>query len=183
MADQIKDIAQRIATLRDICDLSAETVAKKLDMPLEEYMTYENGEKDFQISFLCKLADIFGVDVLDLLTGDAPTLSMCCVVKNGEGYAIKRNYRFDYKHLAFTFRNKKAEPFMVTATPNDDPPVMNTHEGQEFDYVVSGKMQFYIDGISYILEKGDSVYFDSSHPHAEKAIGEKPLKFLAIVIK
>ena len=180
---QLHDIALRIASLRDICDLSPKQMAEKLGLTEEEYLRQESGEKDFAISFLCKVADIFGVDVLDLMSGDSPTLSLCCVVKNGEGYDVKRNKRYDYKHLAFTFRNKKAEPFMVTVEPNNEPPVMNTHEGQEFDYVVSGTMQFFIGDISYVLEEGDSVYFDSSVPHAEKAMGDKPTKFIAVVIK
>ena len=183
MADQLKDIAMRIASLRDICDLSLEEVANQMEISTEEYEEYEEGKKDFSISFLCKLADIFGVDVLDLMSGDSPTLSMCSVVKKGEGYRVKRNSRYNYKHLAFTFRNKMAEPFMVTVDPTDEPPVMNTHKGQEFDYVVSGKMQFFIGDISYVLEAGDSVYFDSSLPHAEIAIGDKPTKFIAVVIK
>ena len=60
---------------------------------------------------------------------------------------------------------------------------MHGHEGQEFNYVISGKMKFFIGDISYELSKGDSVYFDSSIPHAEKSIGDKPAQFIAVVIK
>ena len=56
-------------------------------------------------------------------------------------------------------------------------------EEQEFVYILSGTMKFYIGDISYELTKGDSIYFDSGKPHSFKAIGDKPLKFLAIVIK
>ena len=41
----------------------------------------------------------------------------------------------------------------------------------------------YIGDISYELTEGDSVYFDSSIPHAEKAIGDEPVKFIAVVVK
>ena len=44
-------------------------------------------------------------------------------------------------------------------------------------------MKFFIGDISYELEPGDSVYFDSSVPHAEKAIGNEPASFIAVVIK
>ena len=72
---------------------------------------------------------------------------------------------------------------MVTITPDDKPPVMHGHEGQEFNYVISGKMKLYIGDISYELSKGDSVYFDSSVPHAEVALGDKETQFIAVVIK
>ena len=181
--DQIKEISARLADLREICDISVEEMAEKREMSVEEYSSHECGSADFSISFLCKAADILGVDMVDLMSGDSPKLSSCTVVKKGKGFAVKRNAAYDYKHLAYTFRNKKAEPFLVTVDPGGKVPVLNSHEGQEFDYVVSGKMMFYIGDISYELSKGDSVYFDSSLPHAEKALGDKPAQFIAVVIK
>lgn len=41
----------------------------------------------------------------------------------------------------------------------------------------------YIGDISYELSEGDSVYFDSSVPHAEVALGDKEAQFIAVVIK
>ncbi len=183
MNDQIKDIGMRLASLRDDMEISAEEMAKKLDVDLETYMAYESGDMDFSFSVIYKAAEILGVDVLDLISGNAPTISMCCMVKRGKGYSVKREDEYDYKHLAYTFRNKKAEPFLVTITPDEKPPVMHGHEGQEFNYVISGKMMLYIGDISYELEEGDSVYFDSSVPHAEVALGDCEAQFIAVVVK
>ncbi len=44
-------------------------------------------------------------------------------------------------------------------------------------------MEFHLGEMTYVLEEGDSIYFDSSIPHAYKALGRAPAKFLAIVIK
>ncbi len=183
MNEQIKDIGMRLACLREDSDISAEDMAKKLGVDEKTYLGYESGENDFSFSFIYNAAEILGVDVLDLISGSAPTLSMCCMVKKGKGYSVKREDEYDYKHLAYTFRNKKAEPFLVTITPDDKPPVMHGHDGQEFNYVISGKMMLYIGDISYELSKGDSVYFDSSVPHAEVALGDKEAQFIAVVIK
>jgi mannose-6-phosphate isomerase-like protein (cupin superfamily) len=49
--------------------------------------------------------------------------------------------------------------------------------------MVSGSMRFYIGDISYDLEEGDSVYFDSGVPHAMRALNGKPAQFIAVVIK
>ena len=43
-------------------------------------------------------------------------------------------------------------------------------------------MQLYIGEISYVLKTGDSAYFDSGVPHAMRALGGVPTKFLAVVI-
>ncbi len=183
MNDQIKDIGMRLAGLRDDLEMSTSEIAEKLGVDEDTYKAYENGEKDFSFSFIYNAAEILGVDVLDIISGDAPKLSMCCMVQKGKGYSVKREHEYDYKHLAYTFRGKKGEPFLVTITPDNEPPVMHGHDGQEFNYVISGKMMLYIGDISYELSEGDSVYFDSSVPHAVVALGDKEAQFIAVVIK
>ncbi|MGI5902427.1 MAG: helix-turn-helix domain-containing protein [Desulfitobacteriia bacterium] len=184
MMEQLKDIGARLSMLRESVGFTPEKIAEMLEIPLADYLLYEAGEKDFSFSFLYNVANILNVDVLDIISGETPKLSTCCVVRAGGGYDINRRKAYDYKHLAFTFRNKKAEPFLVTVEPNGTGiPERHAHEGQEFNYLLSGSMEFYIGDMVYTLGEGDSVYFDSSVPHAMKAHGEKPAKFLAIVMK
>ena len=183
MTEQLKEIGTRLEELRDICGVSAEEMAEKLGMSVEEYRNYEEGQLDYSFSFLYNAANVLGVEVVDIMSGDSPKLSTCVVTKKDQGIVVKRNQSYNYMHLAFTFRNKNAEPMIVTTEPTNKIPVMHTHEGQEFDYILSGTMKLYIEDISYELSKGDSVYYDSSKPHSFKAIGDKPLKFLAVVIK
>lgn len=183
MTEQLQEIGARLAALRDFCDTTAEEMAKQMDLPLEKYLAYENGAKDFSFSFLYKAASVLGVDILDLMSGETPKLSICSVVRNGQGYSVNRNSAYDYKHLAYTFRAKHAEPFLVTVAPSTEAPEMHSHEGQEFNYVVSGGLLFKIGEFSYELHEGDSVYFDSSVPHAEQALGDSETKFIAVVIK
>lgn len=183
MTGQLQEIGARLAALRDFCDTTAEEMAAQLNIPLEEYLAYEKGEKDFSFSFLYNASSILGVDILDLMSGETPKLSMCSVVRNGQGYSINKDNAYDYKHLAYTFRSKKAEPFLVTVEPDASEPHMHHHKGQEFNYVVSGNMMFYIGEFAHELHEGDSVYFDSDIPHAEKALGDKEAKFIAVVIR
>ncbi|NLI92512.1 MAG: cupin domain-containing protein [Peptococcaceae bacterium] len=184
MTDQLKDIGERLSMLRESTGFTPETISEKLEIPLADYLLYESGEKDFSFSFLYNVAGILGVDVLDLISGETPKLSTCCVVRAGGGYDINRRKAYDYKHLAFTFRNKKAEPFMVTVEPNGvEIPERHAHDGQEFNYMVSGSLDFFLGEMVYTLSEGDSIYFDSSVPHAMKAHGNTPAKFLAIVMK
>ena len=182
-SEELREIAARLRDMREICEISEAEMAQRLGESLEDYQSYERGERDFQISFLCEAANILGIDVLDLMSGTSPTLSVCTVVKKGQGFNVDRNSAYKYKHLAFPFRNKKAEPFLVTVEPNDSIPALNSHPGQEFDYMVSGAMKLFIGDEEYLLEAGDSAYFDSSTPHALKAVGESAAEFLAIVIK
>ena len=184
MTDQLTEIGGRLKALRNIMDISTEKMADDLKLGIDEYSAYERGERDFSFSFLFNAANLLGVDVLDIMSGETPKLTKCALVKKGEGYDIARREAYGYKHLAYTFSKKKAEPFMVTVEPNKAAEVvMHAHEGQEFDYMVSGKMEFYLEDIVYEIGEGDSVYYDSSLPHAMRAIGDQTARFLAVVIK
>jgi len=182
MTEQLKEIGFRLSALRNIAEITPEIFCEKTGVTAQDLAAYEKGELDFSFSFLYNAARVLGVDVIDLMSGDSPRLSDWCIIRNGEGYAIDRRAAYKYSHLAFTFRNKKAEPFLVTVEPKDISPALHAHEGQEFNWMVSGRMRFYISNMEYILEPGDSVYFNASLPHAMQALDNSPAQFLAVVM-
>jgi mannose-6-phosphate isomerase-like protein (cupin superfamily) len=47
--------------------------------------------------------------------------------------------------------------------------------------VLEGVHQFIYDGKEYIMEEGDSVYFDSSVPHTGRSLGKKKARLLAVM--
>lgn len=184
MTEQLIEIGERLKGLRSLMDVSAEQIAKDLNIDVGEYLAYEQGLKDFSFSFLFNAANRLGVDILDIISGDTPKLLTCAIVRKGEGYVIERQGAYEYKHLAFTFSSKKAEPFLVSVKPQEAEEVLpHSHEGQEFNYIVSGSLEFCINGMVYMLNEGDSVYFDSSIIHSIRAIGKEPSSFIAVVIK
>jgi len=184
MTEQLREIGGRLAALRDIDGIGREALASKCDITLEQLGEYERGERDFSFSFLYNAARALGVDVVDLMSGESPKLSGCCLTRAGEGYAIDRRKAYSYKHLAFTFKNKLAEPFMVTVEPKNDAnaPEQHAHTGQEFNLLIEGHLKFYMGELTYDLNMGDSVYFDASNAHAMRALDDKPARFLAVVI-
>ena len=111
---QIQMIAIRIADLREIVGLTQEEVAKRSQVPLEDYILYEKGEKDFSFSHLFNIAETLGVDISDLLTGESPKLRGYILTRNGKGLAFDRRKQYHYQHLAYNFAHKLAEPFIVT---------------------------------------------------------------------
>ena len=185
MTEQLREMGKRLAGLRQSMDYTPASFAAEAGVSPEELAAYENGEKDFSFSFLYNAAELLGVDVVDLLSGQTPRLNTCCIVRAGEGLSVDRRAAYHYKHLAFTFRKKMAEPFLVTVEPKEggESPVLHAHEGQEFNYLLSGRMQFHIGEIVHELNPGDSIYFDSGTPHAMLALDGAPATFLAAVMK
>ncbi len=184
MTDSIQTIALRIRDLRDITGLSQAQVAESSGVPLADYEAYESGQKDFSFSHLFNIAKTLGVDISDLLTGESPKLHGYILVRNGEGLQFERRKAYHYQHLAHNFKDKKAEPFIVTVDYDGQltGKTAHAHEGQEFDYLLEGKMMIELGGNQVFLEPGDSLYYDSSIPHAMYAL-EADARFIAVVIK
>lgn len=186
MKYDIKDVSLRLKATREYLDISAEEMAKKTSVTEDEYLSLENGGKDFSLSFLNECASALGVELIELLTGTEPRLQKYSIVKNGEGLPIERRAGFAYRHIAYLFKHKKIEPLIVTAPFSEDeqnqPVRLNSHEGQEMNLVISGKLKFTIDGHTEVLEAGDCVYYDSRQPHGMAADGGGDCVFLAVLI-
>jgi len=184
MLEQIRNIADRIRVLREIAGKSEECAAQELGLTTEIYQKYENGEIEIPVSIMYEISNINNVELTEILTGDAPTLSTWCFVRRGGGVDVERTSKYKYQSLAYNFAHKKSEPFIVTVTPEDDsvPVYLNVHPGQEFNYVIEGVLKIVIKDRELVLNEGDSLYFDSSSPHGMKAVGDKPARFIAIIM-
>lgn len=187
MEPNIAEVAERIVAMRELCDISAEEMAEIVGKPVEEYLEYETGTKDFSFTFLYKCAERFGIDMVELLTGDNPHLSGFSLVRKDHGLPMKRRIGFQYQHLAATFKDKLAEPFVVFAPyieEDQNAPIRtSTHVGNEFDYILEGTLRFSHDGREMELGPGDSVYYDSGKPHGMYATSKSGCKFIAVVMK
>jgi len=183
----IKEIAERISSLRTLMDFTEADMAEATGETVESYMKHERGEQDFSFSFIYHCASKLGVDMVDLLTGENPHLSEYTLVRQGGGLPIRREDGFDYFHLAARFKNKLAEPFLVKATYREEeqsrPIELASHEGQEFDFVLTGRLRFTYEGHIEELEPGDCVYYNSGKPHGMIATGGQDCTFLAMVLK
>ena len=185
--EKIKQIAERIKGLRTILEFSPEEMAKVCGVSVEEYLAAEEGKYDFSFTFLYHCANKFGVDIAELVSGEAPKLSQYTITRAGKGMPIERRQGFKYQHLGHLMKNRKAEPFRVLARYSEEeqgkPIELSKHEGQEFDYILKGKLRFQFEDHIEILNEGDAVYYDSGHGHGMIATGGDDCEFLAIVFK
>jgi len=184
MNEQIRLIAERIRGLREIAGLSAESLAQELGIPAATLRDYEGGTTDIPVSFLYQAAHRFGVELSSLLTGEEPRLHVYQLTRAGRGVTVERRRDYGYQSLAFNFVEKRMEPFLITvpARPEGEPVPLNAHPGQEFEYLLDGKLKVVVGGREVALERGDSIYFDSSQPHGMKAVGGAPARFIAVII-
>lgn len=180
----IKDIARRIAELRDVCDFTTREMADYLNISEEEYVKYENAEVDFPVSILYELASKFRVDLTEILTGDSPNMTNFSLVRKGKGIAVDRYKGYDFESIAYKYIGRKIEPMIVTvdAESEKNPPHAVTHNGQEFNYVLEGTVKVTYGESFVVLNEGDCFYFDPTVPHAQSAVGGRDAKFLTVIL-
>jgi len=182
MNEQIKQIAERLRGLRESLDLSIQEMAGQTNRSEEEILQYESGTTDIPMSFLFEVAQHFDVETSTLISGTEAHMKNYFLTRYGKGISVERTKAYKYQALGSGFKHPKAQPFEVTVEPNDKDIYLNTHEGEEFNYVLEGKLLLKIKDKELILNPGDSIYFNSTIPHGMKALDGKPVKFLAIIM-
>ncbi len=187
MEQKLKQIADRIRELRLITGLSTTEMAEKTGMDVNEYEACENGNKNLSIALLYHCALIFGVDMSDILEGKSPKLRSYALTRLGEGQRIEEAHHMIGYNLASGFRNRIALPLYMEmkyheGAENERIEVV-THEGQECDIVIKGRMKIQIGEHSEILGPGDCIYYDSGTPHGMIAVGGEDCTFYAIVLR
>ena len=182
MQPAYKEIAPRVRGLRESCDFTVEELAGKVGVSVDTFAMYEAGECDIPVSFLKDIADVCGVDLTALISGGEAHLNDYSVVKRGEGLSVQRRKDYDYWNLAARFTHRKMEPFLVVVPPKEVSELTwNEHNGQEFIYLLEGRLEIWLDKKRHILEAGDSIYFDSRISHALRGLDGQQARFLDVI--
>ena len=183
---KLHEVAQRIREMREIASLTEEEMAKLTEVSLEEYRLYESGKQDFPFTFIHKCSLAFGIGITDLLEGKSARLSSYTVTRKGQGQETAKENGITIQNLAPLFRKKIAEPYWVTYEYSEElqnkPIHLTKHSGQEFDFIMKGRLKIQVgDNVEYLSE-GDSIYYNSSTPHGMIAVDGQECLFVAVVL-
>ena len=183
---QLQDIAFRIREMREIMGYSVEEMAQKTELTPEVYEEYENCKTDLPFTFIHKCSIVFNIEISELLEGRSAKLSSYAVTRRGKGQLTSKGDGIDIANLAPNFRGKKAEPYWVKYEYSEElqkkPIHLIKHSGQEFNLVISGQLMVQVGTNKETLNEGDSIFFNSSTPHGEIAVGGTDCVFLAVVL-
>ena len=183
---KLREVAGRIRELREISGFTVEEMAERTNLSVEEYKQCEAGSRNLSIAFLYRCTLSFGVDMGDLLEGRSPKLRSYALTRKGEGQRIEEAHHMIGYNLAADFRNRIGLPLYMelkyqTGAEYQDIELV-THEGQECDIVIRGRMKIQIGGRTEVLNPGDCIYYDSSTPHGMIAVDGEDCAFYAFVL-
>lgn len=107
---QLREVAERIREMREILGYSEEDMARETEISVEEYRSYENGEKDMPFTFIHKCTLVFNIELTELLEGsNAARLSTYTLTRKGEGQQTAKEDGIDIRNLAPMFKKKLSE--------------------------------------------------------------------------
>ncbi len=181
-------IGKKIRQVRESKEISIEELAKASGNSVELIESLEEGAFIPSLTPLFKIAKALGVR-LGTFLDDMPQTGPF-VVKSGQSEEIihftgsisnLEESTLDLYSLAYGKGDRHMEPFIVDLHPkNIDNYDLSSHEGEEFVYVMRGEIELLYGQEKYLLNEGDSIYYDSVIPHDLHANGEEA-KILAVV--
>jgi quercetin dioxygenase-like cupin family protein len=73
------------------------------------------------------------------------------------------------------------QPLEVTINPSDEPAKLVQHSGQEFNLVLEGTLIVVWGDREFVLNPGDSIYFNPTIPHGQRCGGDTPARFVTVI--
>ena len=185
-----KIIGAKIKNIRESKQLSIEEVAERSGLGIEQIERIE-GNLDFpSLAPLIKIARVLGVRLGTFLDDQAELGPVVCRKKDSEADGIgftnnatQGHKHMDYHSLSQDKSGRHMEPFLIEIAPSEEGEdfILSTHEGEEFIYVLNGVVEINYGKNTYILEEGDSIYYDSIVAHHVHAAADNKARFLGVV--
>ena len=143
----------------------------------------ERGKKSPPIATLSKIAQALSVDMSVFFQQGRIKNGLIIGRKKDRRSVVKDGTQFGYRYqvIASSGKPKRMEAFITIFPPKNRDAELFDHEGEEFFYVLEGKIRFFYGDREVILTEGDCIYFDSSVPHRGESTGIKIAKALAVM--
>lgn len=181
------DIGSQVRELRNARELTLQDLADLTGLSKPNLSQIENNLVTPPIATLLKISSALGVSIGHFFQ-QADQQSNIVVVRKEDRYGVAKgphisHIGYQYEPLAYPKVDKFMEPFIVHMEERDaDSIVFNNHRGEEFLYVLDGKVEFRCGSSVVVLEAGDSLYFDSVVPHGYRGVGG-PAKTLVVIYR
>jgi DNA-binding transcriptional MerR regulator/quercetin dioxygenase-like cupin family protein len=162
-------ISQKLLQLRRERGLTLAEVARKTGVSVSFVSSLERGYSKASIATLQKLARLYETNVLFFFADKDDSRRL---VRERDRKILVPNPGVQMELLAFG--NKAMEPHLFRIAPGANSGGSYSHEGEEFLYLLQGKLEIWLDEMEhYVLQAGDSLYFESGQAHRWQSLSEK----------
>ncbi|MDO8445525.1 MAG: XRE family transcriptional regulator [Deltaproteobacteria bacterium] len=175
-------ISNKLKKLREESKLSLRELGEKTGLSASFLSQIELGQVSPSIASLENIANAMNVHITHFF--DDQTKPDSIVMRRSERKRIySQGSKAIIQPLAHKISKKKIEPFMLTlevgGESGEHP--YSSHHGEEFGIILQGKVRFTLEEKEYLLEEGDSVYFNSTKPHKWENMGDKETIIILVI--
>lgn len=145
----------------------------------------ENAQVSTSLDTLGRLCDAIGLTISTLFSDYDRPEGGAQLTRSGEGMEVVRRGTekgHTYQLLSYQRGKKKIyEPFLITMDDAAEVFPSFSHAGQEFIYLLEGKILYRHGNHLYEMVPGDSLSFDAEVPHGPEALIEVPIRLLSVI--
>lgn len=180
------NVGERVKRVREERELTLQDISQRTGLDVAFLEQVEDGNVAPPLGIVIKLAKALDLKMGYFISGeeDRPYT----IVRKNDRKVVSRYsskegeyYGYGYESLAPHKKDRHMEPFLVSLEPSKTDEERSAHDGQEFIYVLEGAMEVRLGEEIYVLEPGDSIYYDSTVPHLVKNHGSDVTRILAVL--
>jgi transcriptional regulator with XRE-family HTH domain len=138
----------------------------------------ESGSRQASIAAVLTLARVFGISLASMFESEVAT-EPCLIVRGAEAI-WKSAQGLTYTPLSNAARFFNLQPIRINISPSRKGNEHFHHDGEEWIYLLSGRLTLSLAGKSYDLKAGDAAHFDSRLPHRLIAKGSQDAEVLLV---
>lgn len=183
------DIGKNIRDLRERRQLTLHDLAAKTGLDVSVLSDIEENVIVPPVASLLGLSHALGVGMARFFQDEGAGVKIS-VTRSGERIRIKSRphhlhegeVNYIYESLEIRKQEKHMEPLLVEFLPMAAGEMLFTHhEGEEFVYLLEGKLEFRTSDHVEVLSPGDTVYFESGVNHGFRGLDGRSARAVVVV--
>lgn len=181
-------VGTKIKSIREAKNITIEQVAERSGLSVNQIEVIEENKNLPSLAPLIKIARVLGVRLGTFLDdNDQVGPVICRKEEQPEGISFSNETANSHNNLNFfSLAQSKAgrhmEPFLIDIdSTSKEAYLLSSHEGEEFLFVLEGSVEVTYGKTNYVINVGESIYYDSIVEHNVHAANESKAKILAVV--
>ena len=166
--EDIMDIGNKLKELRVLKGLTQEELADRSELSKGFISQLERNLTSPSITTLMDILQCLGTSIGEFFN-EAPDEQ---IVFGKQDYFVKvdTEYKNEIKWIIPNAQKNMMEPILLTLEPGGETYPDNPHEGEEFGYILKGKVEIHLGKRICIAQKGDAFYYRADKTHYLKGI-------------
>ena len=158
-----KQVGERIAGLRKQRGLTLEDLDRGTGLTPSYLSKLERGRTSISVDNLRTVAHYLGVEMVYFFEQDGQSSAM--VTRKGKGTPLAIGGSKATGESLVTTTRSTLQSTLYRTPPGQGRATGFSHVGEEFVFVIEGRIRYFVGEKEYLLEAGDSIWHPSSEPH------------------